>query len=86
MKWLKKIFEAKETKKFTVSARDIVLSLYYSVGTSVATAVLPNLQNLSMPTVPQIKIAVGAGLVAGIQHLVRKFLTDSKGTILLGDK
>lgn len=81
--FIKSIFKSKETKKYSICARDIAISLYYSIGTSLATALLPNIENLTMPTLPQIKVAVGAGLVVGIQHIIRKYLTNSEGVLLI---
>lgn len=75
------IFNAKNSKRFSVDARDIVNSIYYFVGTSLAAALMPNLEKLTMPTIEQIKIAIGAGLVAGFQHIVRKYLTEVKVSV-----
>lgn len=75
------IFNANNSKRFTIDARDIVNSVYYFVGTSVAAAIMPNIEKLTMPTVVQIKVAVGAGLVAGFQHLIRKYFTEVKVNI-----
>lgn len=75
------IFNAKNSKRFSVDARDIVNSMYYFVGTSVAAAIMPNIEKMTLPTTVQIKVAVGAGLVAGFQHLIRKYLTEVKVNI-----
>ena len=81
--FLKDVLTASNTKKFTVGVRDIVLSIYYAVGASVAVAMLPVLQRGDMPTVPQVKVAVSVGLFSAAQHLIRKFFTNKEGVLLI---
>jgi hypothetical protein len=76
------LLTSKQTKRFTVSAHDIAMSMYYFVGTSVAASIVPNLDKMTMPNVVQIKLAVSAGLVAGFQHLIRKYFTNEMGKLV----
>lgn len=80
-KIINNILTASNTKLFTVGLRDVIFSLYYAVGTSVAVMILPHVEKMTLPNFSEIKIAVSAGLVVGLQHIIRKFLTNSKGII-----
>ena len=80
---IKNLFKASNTKKFTVSLRDLLLSFYYAIGASIVVAILPVLQSGHTPTLSQIKVAAVAGIFSGCQHIVRKFLTNSEGVLLI---
>ena len=69
------LLKDERTKRFAIGARDIIFSMYYTVGGTVSAAVLQALNDGRFPTKKELALSLGVGLVVGFQHLGRKYVT-----------
>jgi hypothetical protein len=76
---IKSLLTEERTKRYAIGLRDVVFSLYYAVGASIAVTVSQSKDRL--PTWEELRVAAIAGFVLGLQHIIRKYLTGPKDEI-----
>jgi hypothetical protein len=71
----KALFRDERTKKFAIGARDIIFSMYYTVGGTVSAAAYQAFSEGRWPAKKELALSAGIGFTVGFQHILRKFFT-----------
>jgi hypothetical protein len=71
----KALFRDERTRKFAIGTRDIVFSIYYTVGGTVSATVYQALSEHRWPTKKELALSAGIGFTVGFQHILRKYFT-----------
>jgi hypothetical protein len=70
-----KLFVDERTRKFAIGARDIIFSMYYTIGGTVSAAAYQAFSDGRWPTKKELALSAGIGITVGFQHILRKFFT-----------